>query len=321
MANPALNYGDSFQILSLAEPNPGPIGYLDYNGDAGYLTVDSNGKAVTTSNSSDPNTIWIAHPDPAGSGTMGKPINAQDTVLLINAASLNYLQADPGNNKTPASYLTYTVSTTTVSDSKNTPLQLKWEISNNKNGQPIYEKDPIWLRNQIIGTTVSSANMTGAFLCVEIYNDKATGPHEIYNVYTQNPFDVKHGPTTWWQIVNIGAHAPAKNPKPVGAQPAGPQPAAPQPASGHPTGQPGGGNNGNALCNQLPSILKSICSMVSVLNKVVDACYPPSSWPTSSYPDGCGNVGDCGCGGKGSGTGGPPKPIRGNHGPTQVGPI
>jgi hypothetical protein len=54
---------------------------------------------------------------------------------------------------------------------------------------------------------------------------------------------------------------------------------------------------GHPLCCQLPAILQTICNMTALLNKVVDACYPPSSWPKHPYPSGCGNDGHKGCGG------------------------
>lgn len=58
-----------------------------------------------------------------------------------------------------------------------------------------------------------------------------------------------------------------------------------------------GGDGSGSLCDQLPCILKTICSMTTLLHKVVDSCYPPSQWPDSPYPDGCGD----GCGGKANG--------------------
>jgi len=53
----------------------------------------------------------------------------------------------------------------------------------------------------------------------------------------------------------------------------------------------------NSLCDDLPTIMKSVCSLTVLMHKVVDACYPQSSWPTQPYPDGCGSghKGDCGC--------------------------
>ncbi len=43
----------------------------------------------------------------------------------------------------------------------------------------------------------------------------------------------------------------------------------------------------NPLCNELPNIMKSVCSLTLLLHKAIDACYPQSSWPTQPYPDGC----------------------------------
>ncbi|ANN78633.1 hypothetical protein [Bordetella flabilis] len=62
------------------------------------------------------------------------------------------------------------------------------------------------------------------------------------------------------------------------------------------SGKPHDGT-GHSLCCQLPAILQTICNMTALLNKVVDACYPPSSWPKHPYPSGCGNDGHKGCGG------------------------
>jgi hypothetical protein len=82
------------------------------------------------------------------------------------------------------------------------------------------------------------------------------------------------------------------------------------PGTGNPgNGNPGGGNPGNTgpLCCELPLILQTICNMTALLNKVVDACYPPSSWPTSPYPSGCTGGqqgGGSGCGGTGQQGGG-----------------
>jgi hypothetical protein len=76
------------------------------------------------------------------------------------------------------------------------------------------------------------------------------------------------------------------------------------------TGTNGEGNPGS-LCDQLPCLLKAICSMTTLLHKVVDACYPPSSWPTEPYPDGCGNGcggGKCGCHDDKEGTDTPAEP-------------
>ena len=53
----------------------------------------------------------------------------------------------------------------------------------------------------------------------------------------------------------------------------------------------------NPLCEDLPTIMKSICSLTLLMHKVVDACYPQSSWPTEPYPDGC-SSGGCGCKGR-----------------------
>jgi hypothetical protein len=60
-------------------------------------------------------------------------------------------------------------------------------------------------------------------------------------------------------------------------------------------------DSSNSLCDELANIMKSVCSLTLLMHKVVDACYPPSSWPTQPYPDGCSTNGHKhhGCGGKG----------------------
>ncbi|ARP85020.1 hypothetical protein [Bordetella genomosp. 9] len=75
----------------------------------------------------------------------------------------------------------------------------------------------------------------------------------------------------------------------------------------HDHGGPGPvwGGQPNSLCDELPNVMKSICSLTVLMHKVVDACYPPSAWPTQPYPDGCSTSNhkhkhkDCGCGGQG----------------------
>jgi hypothetical protein len=105
-------------------------------------------------------------------------------------------------------------------------------------------------------------------------------------------------------------HGPAGDPygghPPHGHGPAG------DPYGGHPPHGPGPvvnppSNGTTTLCDELPGVLKTICSVTTLLHKVVDACYPPSQWPASAYPDGCGDLGKrggkgksgCGCGGHG----------------------
>ena len=55
----------------------------------------------------------------------------------------------------------------------------------------------------------------------------------------------------------------------------------------------------NTLCDELPNIMKSVCSLTVLMHKMIDACYPPSLWPTQPYPDGCSTSGQkhrhCGC--------------------------
>ncbi|WP_181885419.1 hypothetical protein [Trinickia dinghuensis] len=58
----------------------------------------------------------------------------------------------------------------------------------------------------------------------------------------------------------------------------------------------------NPLCDELPNIMKTICSLTVLMHKALDACYPQSSWPTQPYPDGCAGWGGhkhkhhgCGC--------------------------
>lgn len=70
----------------------------------------------------------------------------------------------------------------------------------------------------------------------------------------------------------------------------------------HPHQGPGPVVSSNPLCNELPNIMKTVCSLTVLLHKAIDACYPQSSWPTQPYPDGCSNWGGhkhkhrgCGC--------------------------
>lgn len=65
--------------------------------------------------------------------------------------------------------------------------------------------------------------------------------------------------------------------------------------------QPGPVLPHNSLCDELPNIMKSVCSLTVLMHKVIDACYPQSAWPTEPYPDGCSTPGNgCGCKGKGN---------------------
>jgi hypothetical protein len=83
---------------------------------------------------------------------------------------------------------------------------------------------------------------------------------------------------------------------PGSGDPGSGDPGSGDPGSGAPgSGTPGSGT-GQSLCCELPMILQTICSMTALLNKVVDACYPPSSWPKHPYPTGCGNDGHKGKG-------------------------
>ncbi|ARP87467.1 hypothetical protein CAL13_15585 [Bordetella genomosp. 9] len=101
------------------------------------------------------------------------------------------------------------------------------------------------------------------------------GEKEIHTVGTRYPLSYGTGPTVWWKPVLVTS-SPAPSPSPD--------------------------NGSNSLCDELPNIMKSICSLTVLMHKVVDACYPPSSWPTQPYPDGCSAHGHkhkgCGCNGQ-----------------------
>lgn len=79
--------------------------------------------------------------------------------------------------------------------------------------------------------------------------------------------------------------------------------------------QPGPVLPHNSLCDELPNIMKSVCSLTVLMHKVIDACYPQSAWPTEPYPDGCSTPGNgCGCKGKGNqGSGNQGCGCKGHH--------
>ncbi|WP_147297867.1 hypothetical protein [Trinickia dinghuensis] len=81
----------------------------------------------------------------------------------------------------------------------------------------------------------------------------------------------------------------------------------------------------NPLCDELGNIMKSVCSLTLLMHKAIDACYPPSSWPTQPYPDGCSSSGHkrhpCGCKGQPGGTSYGGEPAGGPVGPLGNGPV
>jgi hypothetical protein len=194
-------------------------------------------------------------------------------------------------------------------------------------GQPIDATAPHQAINQAI-STASQANVT-------VYTWRTDPGHETFDTSITTAqyqkvasgtggtfYETKKrepGPDIVAFIHGVVCTAPNNNPNGGGPLLGGNRPLPGNGPNGG-NGPSGGGDGGGTLCDQLPGIVKTLCSMTTLLHKVVDACYPPSSWPTSPYPDGCGDSGKkggkggCGCGGTdpASGTLSGPGPVISN---------
>jgi hypothetical protein len=248
--------------------------------------------------------MFDASIDGATVGRASNP-NVQNTVFLVKQGQYAAGQSTAPRKGSPVK-LTH----------QSTMTQAGWPIPTDDNttvaAEYVYPPNSQTWESTLFTTTNKGSQSAGDYL-VRFYTSTSenAAPNKLWPSFNGAPIDaaVRLDPNLCSSGTgNSGSGNPGTG------NPGNGNPGTGNPGNGNPgNGNPGGGNPGNTgpLCCQLPMILQTICNMTALLNKVVDACYPPSSWPTSPYPSGCTGGqqgGGSGCGGtgqQGGGTGGP----------------
>jgi hypothetical protein len=183
---------------------------------------------------------------------------------------------------------------------KGSPVLLTYSSTKTQAGWPVPEQDDTTVAAEYVYPPGSQVWESTLFAT----NNKNSQSVDDYTVMFYTSTQKSAAPDKLWPHFN-GAPIDAAvrlDPSLCGCGNTGSgDPGSGNPGSGNPgSGDPGSGTPGSGtgqpLCCELPMILQTICSLTALLNKVVDACYPPSSWPKHPYPTGCGNDGHKGKG-------------------------
>jgi hypothetical protein len=278
-----INYGDTFHLKVWG------VGIGPTSGARGYLALDASGGTTTQSGpaltTADPEAFWKFESPTGKTGV----VEVQDIVNIVyvgpNTAYRSFYLQGGADANTPSIHA--------IPGDGKTDKSLQWEIPIQSNVVLAGHQSGIVTDDQYImlschsnRVVIAGGNATGAFLV-------DAGAAAGNRVGTRITGNAGVGGDTWW--MPCAAPAPAQSPTPAPSPAPTPSPA-PAPSPGP---SPSPSSSPNPLCGDLPTIMQSICSLIVLMNKVVDACYPQSSWPTTSYPTGCN---DCGCKDKDKGT-------------------